>query len=188
VATAVGGVPQLIKDRETGLLVAPGDADALERGVAEVLRDPQLAHEVGQTGRAWVRTRFSASGQRDALLAIYRERLGKYAALANRSAEHATSQAPPNTPPNPGRPVEFGSVPFITIVIPVRNEEAHLEAVLQSLLDQEYPRDRYEILVTDGNSVDGTARIVEQIKNASVTRVRYFQIHSSYRVPAVTLA
>ncbi len=172
VATAVGGVPQLIKDRKTGLLVAPGDADALERGVAEVLRDPQLAHEVGQTGRAWVRTRFSASGQRDALLAIYRERLGKYAALANRSAEHATSQAPPNTPPNLGRPVEFGSVPFITIVIPVRNEEAHLKAVLQSLLDQEYPRDRYEILVTDGNSVDGTARIVEQIKNASVTRVK----------------
>jgi glycosyltransferase involved in cell wall biosynthesis len=172
VATAVGGVPQLIKDRETGLLVTPGDANALCRGVAEVLRDPQLACELGQTGRAWVRTRFSASGQRDALLAIYQESLGKCAAMPKRSTEPSISLAPLNTPPNPGRSVEVESVPFITIVIPVRNEEAHLKAVLQSLLDQEYPRDRYEILVADGNSVDGTARIVEQLANSSATCIK----------------
>jgi succinoglycan biosynthesis protein ExoA len=172
VATAVGGVPQLINNRETGLLVAPGDADALGRGVAEILRDHRLARRVGQTGRAWVRTRFSASGQRDALLAIYRERLGKYAPSPIRSAGPTTSQAPSNTPPNTGRPMNLGSVPFITIVIPARNEEAHLEAVLQSLLDQEYPQDRYEILVADGNSVDRTAQIVEHIAIASATCVK----------------
>jgi glycosyltransferase involved in cell wall biosynthesis len=172
VATAVGGVPQLIKDRETGLLVAPGDADALGRGVAEVLRDQRLARRVGQTGRDWVRTRFSASGQRDALLAIYRESLGIHAASSNRSADPTTSRMQSKTSPNASRPMKLGSVPFITIVIPVRNEEAHLEAVLQSLLDQEYPRDRYEILVADGNSVDSTARIVKQIANASATCVK----------------
>jgi glycosyltransferase involved in cell wall biosynthesis len=174
VATAVGGVPHLIKDRKTGLLVPPGDPVSLGRGVAEILRDSRLASEIGQTGRAWVRTRFSASGQRDALLAIYRESLANSSAAAapNRSADAATSRTSPIPTSNAAQSEKPEPAPFITIVIPVRNEEAHLGAVLQSLLDQEYPQDRFEIFVADGNSVDRTARIVEKIANDSTVRVK----------------
>lgn len=51
-------------------------------------------------------------------------------------------------------------VPFVTVIVPVRNEERHLAATLQPLFEQEYPPDRYEILVVDGRSTDATAEVV----------------------------
>jgi capsular exopolysaccharide synthesis family protein len=52
------------------------------------------------------------------------------------------------------------SLPFITIVMPVRNEEIHIKSTLKSLLNQDYPRDRFEIIVADGMSTDQTRDIV----------------------------
>jgi glycosyltransferase involved in cell wall biosynthesis len=52
VATAVGGVPDLIESGVNGLLVAPGDPDALARAIGELLRDPARAREMGARGRA----------------------------------------------------------------------------------------------------------------------------------------
>lgn len=53
--------------------------------------------------------------------------------------------------------------PFLTVVIPVRNEARFLAATLQSLLEQEYPSDRFELLVADGCSDDGTREIVREV-------------------------
>jgi len=53
--------------------------------------------------------------------------------------------------------------PLITIVMPVRNEERFIAATIQQLLNQDYPRDRYEIIVADGESRDRTCEIVEEI-------------------------
>lgn len=41
VATAVGGVPSVVRDGETGILVEPGDPDALARGIARALESPE---------------------------------------------------------------------------------------------------------------------------------------------------
>jgi succinoglycan biosynthesis protein ExoA len=46
--------------------------------------------------------------------------------------------------------------PLVTIVVAARNEEGHIQACLEALLAQEYPRDRLEILVLDGRSTDLT--------------------------------
>jgi succinoglycan biosynthesis protein ExoA len=54
--------------------------------------------------------------------------------------------------------------PFITIIVPVRNEERHLAATLRPLFEQDYPPDRFEILVIDGRSTDGTRAVVEQLQ------------------------
>jgi glycosyltransferase involved in cell wall biosynthesis len=43
VATAAGGVPGIVKDGETGLLVEPGDAEALAGGMRRLLSDRALA-------------------------------------------------------------------------------------------------------------------------------------------------
>jgi lipopolysaccharide/colanic/teichoic acid biosynthesis glycosyltransferase/glycosyltransferase involved in cell wall biosynthesis len=51
---------------------------------------------------------------------------------------------------------------FVTLVVPCRNEEAFMDACLQSLLENDYPRDRREILVVDGDSSDGTRAIAER--------------------------
>jgi glycosyltransferase involved in cell wall biosynthesis len=53
--------------------------------------------------------------------------------------------------------------PFITIVVPVKNEEQFIEATLKQLLSQDYSSDRFEILVVDGMSKDGTKDIVARL-------------------------
>jgi glycosyltransferase involved in cell wall biosynthesis len=53
--------------------------------------------------------------------------------------------------------------PFISIVMPVRNEERFIADTIGQLLSQDYPSDRYEILVADGMSDDTTRAIVTEI-------------------------
>ena len=53
--------------------------------------------------------------------------------------------------------------PFVTIVMPIRNEAAFIEQTIRSILDNDYPKDRLEILVADGQSDDGTAEIVDRM-------------------------
>ncbi len=64
------------------------------------------------------------------------------------------------------------NLPFLSIVLPVRNEERHIAEVLNQLIEQDYPRDRLEILVVDGASTDRTREIVaEYSKNYSFIRL-----------------
>ncbi|QJT07956.1 glycosyltransferase family 2 protein [Oceanidesulfovibrio marinus] len=57
-------------------------------------------------------------------------------------------------------------LPFITIVMPVRNEATFIAFTLRSLLSQDYPHEQFEILVVDGGSDDGTQTIVQRIASA----------------------
>jgi len=52
---------------------------------------------------------------------------------------------------------------FLSIIIPVRNEEKFIETTLNQLINQDYPKERYELLVVDGMSEDGTRRIIREI-------------------------
>ena len=49
---------------------------------------------------------------------------------------------------------------FISVVIPVRNEARFIENTLEQLLAQDYPADRFELIVVDGESTDGTPTLV----------------------------
>jgi glycosyltransferase involved in cell wall biosynthesis len=51
VATRVGGIPEIVEDSRTGILVAPGDPLALAEGVVRLLRDRHLAAELGANAR-----------------------------------------------------------------------------------------------------------------------------------------
>ncbi len=53
--------------------------------------------------------------------------------------------------------------PFLSVVVPLLNEEAYIERLARSLLDQDYPHDRYEILVADGGSTDATLEVLRRI-------------------------
>jgi cellulose synthase/poly-beta-1,6-N-acetylglucosamine synthase-like glycosyltransferase len=52
--------------------------------------------------------------------------------------------------------------PFVSIVVPCRNEGAYIGQMLESILANEYPRDRLEVLVVDGMSEDGTRAVVAE--------------------------
>ena len=57
VASAVGGIPDVVRHGVNGLLVAPGDAAELERALRRLLREPRLAAALGAAGRESVRER-----------------------------------------------------------------------------------------------------------------------------------
>ncbi len=58
------------------------------------------------------------------------------------------------------------NTPYLTIVMPVRNEERFIANTLQQLIDQDYPEGKFEIIVADGNSTDDTWNVVRQMQNA----------------------
>ena len=73
VATAVGGVPELVDDGASGLLVPARDAAALAAALECLLRDRELAARLGRAARHTVELRFSLRGQVDRLLALWNE-------------------------------------------------------------------------------------------------------------------
>jgi len=55
-------------------------------------------------------------------------------------------------------------LPLVTVIMPVRNEAAYIERSLGSVLAQEYPADRLEIIVADGMSTDATRSLVDRFR------------------------
>jgi glycosyltransferase involved in cell wall biosynthesis len=53
------------------------------------------------------------------------------------------------------------SLPSVSIVLPARNEEKFIERSLESILNQDYPQDRLEVVVSDGRSTDRTRVLVK---------------------------
>ena len=76
VATAVGGIPELVEDGVTGLLVDRGDTRQLTAALERVIRDPALAARLGAAARTRIEERFSLVGQIDKLLSVWNEALG----------------------------------------------------------------------------------------------------------------
>jgi L-malate glycosyltransferase len=58
VATNVGGIPEAVKDKSTGLLVHPDDPKALGSAIAKLLNDPEKRAAMGAAGREFVAANF----------------------------------------------------------------------------------------------------------------------------------
>jgi succinoglycan biosynthesis protein ExoA len=56
--------------------------------------------------------------------------------------------------------------PFVTVAIPCLDEEAYIEECIHAVLAQDWPRDRLEILVADGMSVDATREMLGRLAAA----------------------
>ena len=72
VASAVGGIPEVVEDGRTGLLVPARDASALGTAIVRLLRDPSLAGRLAAAGRARVEQRFTADRMVQDTLDVYR--------------------------------------------------------------------------------------------------------------------
>lgn len=71
IASAVGGVPEVVDDGATGLLVPPGEPGPLARALIALLRDDGLRAALGAAGRARVETRFSVAARAARILSLY---------------------------------------------------------------------------------------------------------------------
>lgn len=147
VATAVGGVPELLAD-DAGVLTAPANDAAIASAAIALLADPAHRAQIAQNAIKRLRTHFSAEVQSRQLQALYSEVL-----------PFVRFERP-----------ALRAYPKISVVMPVRNEEHHIGAVLARLLEQDYPADKFEIIVADGQSKDRTREIVAGF--ASRTKVR----------------
>ncbi|WP_146588236.1 glycosyltransferase family 4 protein [Puniceibacterium confluentis] len=72
VTTRIAGVPELVRDGESGLLVAPGDAAALRDALLRVLGDADLRRRMGQMGRARVATDYDSETEAAWLSELFR--------------------------------------------------------------------------------------------------------------------
>jgi len=75
VASAVGGLLDLVADGETGLLVPPRYPVALRAAIDRLLADRELRRRLGEAGRARIRERFSWAAATDATLEAYADTL-----------------------------------------------------------------------------------------------------------------
>jgi cellulose synthase/poly-beta-1,6-N-acetylglucosamine synthase-like glycosyltransferase len=69
------------------------------------------------------------------------------------------------------------TMPFVSVIVPVYNAETMVGACIEALLEQDYPGDKYEIIVVDNDSTDGTARVIKQYP------VKYLEertVHTSF--------
>ena len=55
---------------------------------------------------------------------------------------------------------------MISVILPIRNEAAHIQRSLDAVFGQDYPLDHMQVLVADGMSTDGTRLIVERYRAA----------------------
>jgi glycosyltransferase involved in cell wall biosynthesis len=77
VASAVGSIPEMITPQRTGLLVAPGDSNALARSILAILNDHELAHGLGKSARMAVATTYSAEVMARSYLELYQDVMGQ---------------------------------------------------------------------------------------------------------------
>lgn len=77
VSTSVGGVPEVVRDDEHGLLLAPGDAGRLADRIDELLRDPQRRARLAKAGQARVVAEFTHAVQARRYQALFERLTGK---------------------------------------------------------------------------------------------------------------
>jgi glycosyltransferase involved in cell wall biosynthesis len=77
VATRVGGIPEVVDDEKTGILIPPRRPADMAKAVKRFLDDPALRQEMGRAGRKRVERLFTAEVHADKVLASYQEVLGR---------------------------------------------------------------------------------------------------------------
>jgi succinoglycan biosynthesis protein ExoA len=72
----------------------------------------------------------------------------------------------------PESPPEGEAIPFVSVLMPIRNEADFIAESLGAVLAQDYPADRLEVIVADGMSDDGTRELVDTLGAEAGVSVR----------------
>lgn len=72
-ASRIGGMPEVVREGQTGLLVQPGDAEGLAQAMQSLLDNPLRVVEMGKAARQFVTENFSAERYYDGLISLYEE-------------------------------------------------------------------------------------------------------------------
>lgn len=75
-ASCVGGLPEIVKHGESGILVPPGDVQRLAKSIIMLCKNQKLAESLGHGGRLSVIERFNIDRMVEQTLTVYNEALG----------------------------------------------------------------------------------------------------------------
>jgi glycosyltransferase involved in cell wall biosynthesis len=73
IATRVGGLPDIVEDGKSGILVAPGNPEELASAISRILKDPVLAEEMGRYAKELSDTRFAWVPIASRVMGVYRD-------------------------------------------------------------------------------------------------------------------
>lgn len=76
ISTSVNGIPEAVKNRETGLLIEAGDSGALANAILDLIRDKELSDKLGQAGREFVIEHFDERKAALTALHAYKRAIG----------------------------------------------------------------------------------------------------------------
>jgi glycosyltransferase involved in cell wall biosynthesis len=149
IVSAIQANHSWVEDGVGGSLFEPGDPRELADRVAGFLQHPESWEGAARVNRA----RVEASGDRRANM----DRLERaYRALVEgRPVPTVASESGARRTDAPGT-----EAPFVTIVVPCRNEAKYVRRVLDSIAGVDYPKEKLEAFIVDGMSTDGTREIV----------------------------
>jgi len=68
----------------------------------------------------------------------------------------------------------MNKLPFVSVIVPTYNRASLLKRLLESLREQTYPADQFEVLVVDDGSTDETLQVVKEFAQSVSFAVRYF--------------
>jgi chlorobactene glucosyltransferase len=79
-----------------------------------------------------------------------------------------------------------GHLPFVSVIVPARNEQDNIERCLRSLLVQNYPH--FEVIVVNDSSTDNTMEIVRDVKNRITNQIEEIKSSHTDRLKIITVA
>lgn len=62
--------------------------------------------------------------------------------------------------------MDIKQYPFVSALLVTRNEKDYIKMSLMSLINQTYPKDKYEIIIIDGGSTDGTLDVIRELQES----------------------
>jgi glycosyltransferase involved in cell wall biosynthesis len=135
IGAAIGGIPELIREQETGVTFRSGDVESLAAALRSVadMPDARLG-EMARRGRTWMACEFTPAKYRERLLGLYGE-LGI----------QSDSRGPKSTDGTAATGQDL-----VSIIIPSRNRPALVRAAVRSALDQTHSN--VEVIVVDDGS------------------------------------
>lgn len=98
VATEVGGIPEIVRQGETGIVVPPRDPEALAQAIVRLLKDDELRARMGRAGFEQVRRMFSAERMVEETLTVYRAVAASRHAYPASEADRGPSAGMPSPP------------------------------------------------------------------------------------------
>jgi len=150
--------PEMIEQAGCGVCVDPTDVKAIARAVDELARNPKRLASMGDIGRRLFEEEYNWSIEEEKLFDLY-SRLERGKGRKGET-EKRTKGEVQSAIHNPQSTIRN---PIVSVVIPMRNERESIEANLRALAANDLPKERFEVIIVDGMSEDGSAELAEAL-------------------------